>query len=582
MRRCPSCDLRDQDPKRTVCLVCGTELVEVLDPRLGTVLGGRYRLEEVLGEGGMATVYRARHTLMDRPYAVKVLHRDLAADDKLVERMRREGRSTAALTHPNIVEIYDFGRTDDGAPYLVMELLDGEPLRKVLRRGRVPHALLVELGVQICRGLARAHDFGVVHRDLKPENVFVGHDDAGEPLVKLVDFGIARSHADPHLTAHGEVVGTPQYMAPERATSREVSTSCDLYSLGVVLFEMATGVLPFQSNSPTGFVLKHMHEPPPRPRTLEPSVAPALEALILDLMAKDPAERPVDAHQVLERLRALSPAGDVPTPRPARVPPEEVTREHGGTLDGWQLRLELFERMLERAYPDGRPSAALSELLAEMRGAVGRLRALREEGVQAQRDLDGLARQSREGSERLGHAAHVLAKDLSRAREEARRARLEAASRDGRAAEAKDAFHAALTELDAMTDARPEHPDPKLVQTSRAVADAAQAWARADAAASRSRARCARSEDEVRDLEYQVAELRRGLGALEADITARGEASRALLEANDARRRDVERRVMELAGRFVKPMRDREDLRELFAALEGVAPKTQRLEPVRA
>jgi serine/threonine-protein kinase len=578
MRRCPKCDLRDPDTRRKTCIVCGAALIEVRDPRLGTVLGGRYMLEDVIGEGGMATVYRARHTLMERPYAVKVLHRTLASDEKLVERMRREGRSTAALTHPNIVEIYDFGMTDDGSPYLVMELLDGEPLRKVLCRGRIGRELLIELGMQICRGLARAHDFGVVHRDLKPENIFICNDEHGRPLVKLVDFGIARSNADPHLTAKGEVVGTPQYMAPERATSREVSTSCDLYSLGVVLYEMATGVLPFQSNSPTGFVLKHLHEQPRPPRAIEPSIAPALEELILDLMKKDPAERPVDAHQVLERLRALSPTGDVPTPRPSRIPQEEVTREHTATLDGWQSRVELFQRMLERAYPDGRPPAELPELLAELRAAVGRLGALREEGLHAQRDLDGLSKESREGSERLGHAAHVLAKDLSRAREEARTARLEAASRDEAATATKDGFRAMLAKLEALTEARPEHPDPHLVDASRAVADAAEAWKRADEAASRSRARYERSEEEVDDLEYQVAELRRQLSNLEASIAERGAASRALLEENDAQRRQIEHRVMELAGRFVKPLRGREELRELFVALEGTTPPTQRLD----
>ncbi|HJL19498.1 MAG TPA: protein kinase [Sandaracinaceae bacterium LLY-WYZ-13_1] len=577
MRRCPQCDLRDHDERRTRCIVCGAELVEHTDERLGTVLGGRYRLEDVIGEGGMATVYRARHTLMERPYAVKILHRNLAVDESLVERMRREGRSTASLTHPNIVEIYDFGMTDDGAPYLVMELLDGEPLRKILMRGRIGHGLMLELAMQIARGLARAHDFGVVHRDLKPENIFVCNDEHGAPLVKIVDFGIARSHADPHLTARGEVVGTPQYMAPERATSRDVSPGCDLYSLGVVLFEMATGVLPFQSNSPTGFVLKHLHEKPRRPRELDPGVPEALEGLILELLEKDPAARPVDAHQVLERLRALSPTGEVPTPRPSKLPPEQEVREDTASVDRWQARVGLFEQMLERAYPGGRPPHEMVETLAELRAAIGRLDGLRQAGVRAQRELDGLSKESREGSERLGHAVHVLAKDLSRAREEARSARLEAASRADAADAAKAGFHRMLAKVEAMLEARPEHPEPGLVERSRAVADAAEAWHRADDAAARSRARYERSEAEVRDLDYQVAELRRQLARLEAAIAERGETSRLRIQEQSEELRETERRVVDLAGRFVRPLRDRPELAELFVALEGTAPATQSL-----
>ena len=282
MRVCASCGLRDHDPSRTTCLVCGAELVESADPRVGTVLAERYVIESAIGDGGMATVYRARHTLMDRPYAVKILNKALARDEKLVERMRREGRSTAALSHPNIIEIYDFGITDDGCPYLVMELLRGVPLREKLRAGPLPRAEVVEIATQITRGLARAHDFGIVHRDLKPENVFVHEDASGAPIVKLVDFGIARSHEDPRLTGRGEVVGTPQYMAPERALSAEVGPGCDLYTLGVVMYEMATGVLPFQSNSLMGFITKHLHEEPPAP-SRRADVDPALEALILDL-----------------------------------------------------------------------------------------------------------------------------------------------------------------------------------------------------------------------------------------------------------------------------------------------------------
>ena len=572
MRECAKCGLKDRELTRTHCLVCGGELIDGKDPRIGTILSGRYRLEDVIGQGGMATVYRARHTLMERPYAVKILHRELAQDEKLVERMRREGRSAAALTHPNIVEIYDFGMTDDGAPFLVMELLDGDPLRKLLWGGPMELSLLVQLATQIARGLARAHDFGVIHRDLKPENIFVCKGDDGEPLIKIVDFGIARSREDSRLTNRGEVMGTPHYMAPERATSRDVTASCDLYSLGIMLFEMATGVLPFQSNSPTGFVLKHLHEAPPRPSSIAPGVDPRLEALIMDLIEKDPSNRPVDVHQVLDRLHALAPDGGLARPsRPER--PSHAVIGKSESLDRWKVRAEIVDRMLERAYPETKPPEEL-EVLAELRRGVARLRTLEDDGLAAQAELDTLERESRDASERLGHAVHVLAKDLSRAREEARSARQESKGRIDAALAAKDGYHHMLVKLEVMTQSRSGHPGPALVEVSRSLADATEAWQHADEAATRSTARAERSEAEVKDIDFQVGALRMQLEHLEHSIAERGATSRAVLERNAEERHDVERRLAKMVTRLVAPLKDRADLRELFVALENVTPST--------
>ncbi len=469
VRTCPRCQLRDRDPSHERCLVCGVPLIETGNPRLGITLAGRYRLEEVIGEGGMATVYRAKHALLDRHYAVKILHRNLARDERLVERMRREARSTAALTHPNIVAIHDFGRTDDGAPYLVMELLEGQPLRALLRGEPLPLSDVLELGGQMAAGLARAHDFGIIHRDVKPENVFVLEED-GQRVVKLVDFGLARSEQDTRLTNLGEVIGTPQYMAPERALSRDVTPACDLYSLGVVLFEMATGALPFQSNTPSGFVFKHIHEPPPRPRAIAPSVAPALEALILELLAKDPTQRPVDAHRVVERLHAIAPNRARISMRPSKASPEPRTTTT--SVDAWIARASRFEQALRELHEDA-PSA-VAQGLDQVRGDIERMRALADQGRSAQRELDALAAQAREESERLGHAVHELAKDLSRAREAVRSARAEANARMTSVEPARDAWQRAFAELSAVAGS--VTPPPDLDQRTRALSAAAAGW----------------------------------------------------------------------------------------------------------
>ncbi|MCZ7685181.1 MAG: serine/threonine protein kinase [Sandaracinaceae bacterium] len=567
MRICPQCHLRDHDASRTRCVVCGIELDDAVDPRIGTTLGGRYRVEAVIGEGGMATVYRAKHTLMDRQYAVKVLHRDLARDERLVERMRREARSTATLAHPNIVEVYDFGTTDDGAPFLVMELLSGAPLRSLLRGEPLPLSLIVELGVQMAEGLARAHDFGIVHRDLKPENVFV-LDEAGEALVKLVDFGIARSQQDTHLTNYGEVVGTPQYMSPERALTRDVTPACDLYSLGVVLFEMATGALPFQSNTPSGFVLKHIHEAPPRPSELAPSVSRELEALLLELLEKEPSKRPVDAHRVVERLGALEPKRAAQAERVSKAPAEAPERAR--TLELWSARAASFEEVVARAYgAEGAPSE-VAERLAELRGAIGRLRALVEQGLRAQRELDALAGEAREGSERLGHAVHVLAKDLSRARDEARSARAEALERAAAIEPARAAWLRALAR--AAEQGGAVDPSVELLEVSRAVGAAADAWQRAHEARARSAARAERSEAEAEDLELQVEALRGQLAKLDTSIAERGAGSRARVEASGREQRAVEDRLAAIARDLLAPLRERADLAPLVRALDALAP----------
>ena len=444
------------------------------DPRIGSVLGGRYILEELIGEGGMASVYRARHTLVDRPFAVKILRGELARDPTLRERLRREGRSAAALTHPNIVEIYDVGTTDDGAPYLVMELLtNGKTIRHILREeGAPPLGLTIEIAIQIARGLARAHDFGVVHRDLKPENVFVLEAADGRPLVKIVDFGIARTHQDPHLTSLGEILGTPQYMAPERATSRDVGPSADLYSFGVMLYELVTGHLPFQSNNPTGFVLKHMYEEPPPLSQAAPGCPELLASLITQLLKKTPAERPVDAHQVLAQLMELAPADDTRTVRLSWVGKESPALT--STLDGWSSRLALFLRVLEQLTGTA-PKDSL-DTYTELRASLERLRALQQEGLQAQQAIDLLEKEGREGSERLGHAVHVLGGDLSRMREQQRKLRTEADERKTAAESLGASFREHAQRLIDFHAATLDQLDARVIEEARTLADSGEAW----------------------------------------------------------------------------------------------------------
>src|SRR5688572_6571061 len=209
------------------CLVDGSSLHVLPDPRVGTVLAGRYVMEEVIGEGGMATVYRARNRITEKMVAVKIMNPLLASDAIVRERFRREARSAQKLAHPNIIEIYDQGDTEDGTAFIAMELLQGESLAPVIARGPFEIDRAIHVMIQIARGVARAHDLEVIHRDIKPENIFLCRRDDGSDLVKVLDFGIARSRQDTRLTNQGELFGTPQYMSPERILGKDTAGASD-------------------------------------------------------------------------------------------------------------------------------------------------------------------------------------------------------------------------------------------------------------------------------------------------------------------------------------------------------------------
>ena len=283
MKTCAQCRLT-YPSEAEACLLDGAALIEHKDPLLGETLEGRYVIEAVLGRGGMATVYRAHHKLVELPCAIKVLAPQFALDATLRERFRREAQSAERLAHPNIIEIKDQGETPEGLPFLCMEWLRGASLASRLDRGALPIARALPIAIEVVRALACAHDFDVIHRDLKPGNVFLLEDSH----VKLIDFGIARCREEASITSTGEVIGTPAYTAPERCSSLDARPASDLYALGVMLYEMLTGALPFEAQDPAGWLVRHMHAPAPHLRVRLKEVPEALDRLVHALMAKRP------------------------------------------------------------------------------------------------------------------------------------------------------------------------------------------------------------------------------------------------------------------------------------------------------
>ncbi len=272
------------------------------DALVGSVIAERYRVLELLGEGGMGAVYRAEHVLMKRVVALKVLHRSLTVVPEVVARFEREAIVAGKLEHPNVVSALDFGRMEDGSCYLTMELVSGRSLAEELQRGPLSLRRALEILRQVVSGLAAAHAAGVVHRDLKPDNVMlVGRDEEAD-LVKLLDFGIAKLDSGtpgPALTRLGAVFGTPEYMAPEQVQGAEVDARADLYAVGVILYELLTGATPFAEGET---LRRQLLEPPP---PLPESVPRGVVALTLALLEKDPAQRPQSAEEVGLRLEEL-------------------------------------------------------------------------------------------------------------------------------------------------------------------------------------------------------------------------------------------------------------------------------------
>src|ERR1700736_72509 len=252
---------------------------------LGTLLGGRYRLDAQIGRGGMSTVYRAFDVDLERPVAIKLMHREIAADSDQLERFRREARSVAQLNHPHIVTVIDAGEESPngdhtgvgGSPFIVLEYVDGETLKDLIRReGPLEITQAIAYAIEIARALGAAHERQIVHRDVKPQNVLIG----AEGGAKITDFGIARTLTEEGLTMDGRVLGTTDYVSPEQALGQPVTGQSDLYSLGIVLYEMLAGQVPFRGDSPVAVAMKHVREEIPDVQALRPELSAATAAVV--------------------------------------------------------------------------------------------------------------------------------------------------------------------------------------------------------------------------------------------------------------------------------------------------------------
>lgn len=310
-RYCPTC--YKQYEGLETCPQDGTTLRGPSnDPLIGKVFADRYDIESVLGLGGMSIVYKAKHRLMNRTVAIKMLHNKLKDDVVSLERFRLEAQAASTLNHQNIITVYDFGVTNDGELFFVMDFLHGESLENLIeRKGRVPYERALPIFKQICAGLSAAHKKGIVHRDLKPANIVLTKEEDGSELVKIVDFGIAKmlvGGSQQHLTQTGEVFGSPIYMSPEQCLGKDLDIRSDIYSLGCLMYDTLAGGPPFRGDSVLETMNMHCKDEPPSLNRPEggTSVPPELEEVILKCMAKDPNARFQNATEIQDILGAIS------------------------------------------------------------------------------------------------------------------------------------------------------------------------------------------------------------------------------------------------------------------------------------
>jgi serine/threonine-protein kinase len=310
MKKCPRCG-KEYENANTLCPSDGTVLEKVDDPLLGQTLAEKYRIEELINEGGMGAVYRATHVLMDKTVAIKVLHPALAADDKIVARFSREARAASRISHPHALNVTDFGESENGVVFLVMEYLNGQTLKEVIHNeGLMPLPRIIEIMRQISGALEAAHGEGVVHRDLKSDNIML-LDMGGGDWAKVLDFGIAKITEkvgqDPGLTAPNLIIGTPQYMSPEQCSqAAEIDSRSDIYSLGVILYEMLIGHVPFTGESPTAIMMKHLQEPPPSVLEERKDLPAAVGRVVARAMAKRPEDRFQTVTELAEELTSAA------------------------------------------------------------------------------------------------------------------------------------------------------------------------------------------------------------------------------------------------------------------------------------
>jgi serine/threonine-protein kinase len=544
------------------------------DRLLGRVIADRYRLESRLGVGGMGAVYRARHLLIDRVVAIKILQPERRGEEHFRAWFLREARAVNRINHANIVDINDFGETEDGLAYLVMELLVGEGLSVQIARGRMELASALDILEQVTAALARAHDLGVVHRDIKPDNIFLINRGGRRNYVKVIDFGLARLAHDGRLAAKGAVFGTPEYMSPEQARGEDATPVSDLYSLGVIFFEMMTGRLPFSAKDRDGFIEAHKHVEPASPLEFEPDLDPRAARIIETLLRKGIDERYRDAHHLLEDLKTLQrrvqPVSPWEVPGGDQRQAMPMMRNAGlNEVAMWALRATVFGRMVATAYPGGGgPPRAMESIESIWRMAAASTRIDGEIQAEATR-TDDLRRRSKDFAAQLGRRIEDLSREESRLKREIAAATVELSRLREDYARASAELAEARGIISNIDKGRDEMSDGLRRAYETAGAAAARRQARAEAVA-KVEAKIRKWQEDCGRIDNQLVEYREQLDSHASVIEGDLETARQRL-LDKAQERDGYRAALEAAAAFlIEHFQHRPECAALFEELDDL------------
>jgi serine/threonine-protein kinase len=517
---CPRCDARFRGDIAS-CPIDGAALVEPEDPFIGRTIAGRYLVEEQLGSGGMGTVYRARHQIIGRDVALKFLDISLLKNERQRKRFLGEARAANQINHEHIIDITDFGETEDGQVYMVMEYLEGRTLADEIDRGPLLPRRALRIAMQVALGLARAHELGVVHRDIKPANIYLVQKKLDPDYVKILDFGVARIEQDMRITGQGTIVGTPEYIAPEQVRSPVAVPSADLYSLGCVLFEMLTSRLPFEGKT-TMLLVKHLNDPPPLPSSLVSSIPKPVDELVMRLLAKDPAARFRDGYHLVEEVQHLLDS----LPSASRLPNESSVpaARHASSApaqteeDTFYKTVAMYRQLINEVHPNNSAPNWLPQTVAYLENIVMDLQLLRQRLRAVAEKATEQEEESRGPRSRIGRAIDQLAQDESRLGRMIEGLTAELGFAEARLDEemqgifqgARDA-PIALNEGHALTRAEAQSVA-RMVSAARRLANARQAVLEA-------RSELAARNEEQRDVRFQMTELKDQLAQLNAAST---------------------------------------------------------------
>ncbi len=569
INQCPRCKTRFKG-ELAACPIDGEALVRVQDPLLGRTIAGRYLIEEKIGGGGMGVVYRGRHQVIDREVAIKFLHQRFTRDPTSRKRFLGEARAANQINHEHIIDITDFGETEDGLVYLAMEYLQGRSLEQEIAKRPMASTRALRIAIQIASGLARAHELDVVHRDVKPGNVFLVRRRGDPDFVKILDFGIARFEREVRITDRGVLMGTPEYMAPEQVRNGEATPSSDLYGVGCVLFEMLTGETPF-SGTLSEVLIKQMREPPPPPSRLLPGLRPEIDQVVLRLLNKDPEKRHRDAFHLVDDLQTLldrAPARELdlhgPLLQPARVTapqqePEPVRPTvHAPTeYEEWKTRVATYSAQLSGMHPQGDAPHDVRAAMERMELTLSLLLTLRAELDRAARTLTTHEDDVRGTRLRIGRALDELLHDESKIARS-----LEAGQRD------KVLSEGALRDVVRVLATRGPLPS---LRTGAVIAraeteqlDSLRVQLAALAEADGYLAQISRDLEHQRlawdDLRFQVAQLKGRLATLNAESSVAAEHTQERVQKSEIELRTAVQRLLADAEQVGSYLRTRIDL----------------------